>query len=148
MPTVSMDDWRAVAPPAQRAYLAQTTVLGEMLLDDEGVPGWHSLQELRDAHIDLADNWPTVQWPALCGPRGLEVSRFVPSVNELRMAPQDLNVLAYSHELAHALAPQHGHEPRWANQHLEVLRVLAERDPIYAEAHNLMNGHYVIMEVV
>lgn len=126
MDTIFLTAWRSEASVAQRAYLAQTAVLND-LLSDGGIPGWHTLDELRATHTTLAELWPTVDWPAVCGPRGGEVSRFVPTLNELRMAPQDLHVLAYSHELAHAIAPTNGHRETWAKRQLTVLDVLTDR---------------------
>ena len=148
MDILSLSDWRSVADRDQRAYLAQTAAL-HGLLEAELLPGWTDLAEVREVHALLADHWPTVQWPALCGPAGHSVSRFVPSLRELRMAPQDLNVLSYSHELAHALGPQHGHSPVWAEQQLEVLRVmyLETQEHAVAEARLTLAAAYQQMEV-
>lgn len=128
MHTLTALAWKASASQAQRAYLAQTEVLAG-LLDHGGLLGWETLDELRSDHALLEDDWPTVEWPVVCGPRGGEVSRYVAALNELRMAPQDLHVLAYSHELAHALNPTAGHNRHWAISHLYVLTVMRERLP-------------------
>ena len=149
MHTVSLYEWRDSADSAQRAYLAQSAAVHE-LLTGPGLPGWPSLDDMRAIHADLAADWPTATWPALCGPRGADVSRFVPSLNELRMAPQDLNIYAYSHELAHALAPQHNHKPAWAVQQFEVLmnivRLVDSAEVL--RATEVLRYHYHLLEVI
>ena len=153
MTTLSLDEWCASADNAQRAYLAQSAVTHQLLCDHQ-LYGWQSLADLREVHALMAEEWPTVQWPALCGPRGADVSRFVPSLNELRMAPQDLHCLAYSHELAHVLAPTVGHDEVWARQQLRVLAKLEEMlfpgdlaDALDA-AYMALHGEYLDLEVI
>ena len=147
--TLSISDWAERADAAQRAYLAQSVALAELLAADELV-GWDNLHDLRAVHAELAEEWPTVTWPALCGPRGADVSRFVPSLNELRMAPQDLHCLAYSHELAHVLAPTVGHGEVWAKQQLALLNLMAVRlsSAEIAAARLRLDNHYALVGVI
>lgn len=117
-----------------RAYRAEQCAEAT-LLEQGRLLGWSSHDDLFDWHIAnasglLARVGSTAPVPVLMRGTGASSSRYYAHSHTMKVLAADRNVLAYTHELAHAALAErrgNGHHPRWAGVYLAMLRAVDSR---------------------
>lgn len=110
-----------------RAYRAEQ--VAEATLDHAGkLLGWETFFDLVHFHPSMHEVFARVsggrELPMLSKGTGAASSRYYSDEHRLKVLNRDLNVLAYTHELAHAATSTgrgNGHNPQWAGAYMRLL---------------------------